>query len=173
MSVMEEISKLSKNGCDDALLNYICDNYDEIECELNGKEYKEPKKHDRNFCIDCNMEMLIDYQKSILVSTNCGLCEYHLVYVNSYNHTIKPLRRKCIYRRSDNFKVIMNKFLFSGKQFEPYLLYVTITEYNVILDLFNIVSYLYDKHKPLGGKSFIKLPLRFETNIDNARESRI
>ena len=34
MSVMEKISKLSKNGCDDALLNYICDNYDEIECEL-------------------------------------------------------------------------------------------------------------------------------------------
>ena len=34
MSVIEEISKLSKYGCDDALLNYICDNYDEIECEL-------------------------------------------------------------------------------------------------------------------------------------------
>ena len=34
MSVMEKISKLSKNGSDDALLNYICDNYDEIECEL-------------------------------------------------------------------------------------------------------------------------------------------
>ena len=26
MSVMEKISKLSKNGCDDVLLNYICDN---------------------------------------------------------------------------------------------------------------------------------------------------
>ena len=36
MSIMEKISKLSKNGCDDVLLNYICDNYDEIECELNG-----------------------------------------------------------------------------------------------------------------------------------------
>ena len=31
MSVIEEISKLSRNGCDDALLNYICENYDEIE----------------------------------------------------------------------------------------------------------------------------------------------
>ena len=30
MSVMEEISKLPKNACDDALLNYICENYDEI-----------------------------------------------------------------------------------------------------------------------------------------------
>ena len=49
MSVIEKISKLSKNGCDDALLNYICDNYDEIECELNGEGYKEPKKHNRNF----------------------------------------------------------------------------------------------------------------------------
>ena len=34
MSVMEEVPKLSKNGSDDALLNYTCDNYDEIECEL-------------------------------------------------------------------------------------------------------------------------------------------
>ena len=44
MSVIEEISKLSRNGYDDALLNYICDNYDEIECELNGDEYKETQK---------------------------------------------------------------------------------------------------------------------------------
>ena len=43
MPVIEEISELSKNGCDDALLDYICENYDEIECERNGKEYKEPK----------------------------------------------------------------------------------------------------------------------------------
>ena len=42
MSVMEKISKLSKDGCNDALLDYIYDNYDEIECELNGEEYKEP-----------------------------------------------------------------------------------------------------------------------------------
>ena len=40
MLVMEKISKLSKNGCDDALLDYICD---EIERELNGDEYKESK----------------------------------------------------------------------------------------------------------------------------------
>ena len=60
MSVMEKISKLSKDGCDDALLNYICDNYDEIECELNGYKYEEPKKHNRNFFADCNVKMLID-----------------------------------------------------------------------------------------------------------------
>ena len=81
MSVMEEISKLSKDGCDDALLNYICDNYDEIECELNGDEYKEPKKNNRNFCTDCNLEMIIDYQKSTLFCRNCGLCEYYPVYM--------------------------------------------------------------------------------------------
>ena len=46
---MEKISKLSKIGCDDVLLNYICDNYDEIECELNGDEYEESKKHNYNF----------------------------------------------------------------------------------------------------------------------------
>ena len=62
MSVIDEISKLLRNGCDDALLNYICDNYDEIECERNGDEYEKPKKGKCNLCIDCNMEMLIDYQ---------------------------------------------------------------------------------------------------------------
>ena len=51
MSVMEKISKLSKNGCDDALLDYICENYDEIEHELNGDEYKESKKHNYDFCV--------------------------------------------------------------------------------------------------------------------------
>ena len=95
MSVMEKISKLSENVCDDALLNYICENYDEIECELNGDEYEELKKHNHNFCIDCNLEMLIDNQKSILVCTNCGLSEYFPVYIRSHNHTMQPLRRKC------------------------------------------------------------------------------
>ena len=119
MSVMEKISKLSKNGCDDALLDYICENYDAIECELNGDEYKEPKKHDYDFCVACNKEILLDCQKSILVCTKCGLCEYYPVYVTSYNHLVKPLRRKCIHKRSDNFKAILNQFFDGGKQLVP------------------------------------------------------
>ena len=119
MSVIEEISKLARNGCDDALLNYICENYDEIECELNGDEYKESKKHNRNLCIDCNIEKIIDYQKSTLVCKKCGLCEYYQVYVASYNHTIKPLGRKCVHKRSDNLKVILNQLFYGGKQFVP------------------------------------------------------
>ena len=56
MSVMEEISRMSKVGCSDReLLDYICENYDQIECELNGDEYKEPKNRDHNLCIDCNV----------------------------------------------------------------------------------------------------------------------
>ena len=44
MSVIEEISKLSKNGCDDdVLLNYIYEDHDELECELNGEAYENPK----------------------------------------------------------------------------------------------------------------------------------
>ena len=35
MSVIEKVSRMSNSGCDDALLNYICENYDEIERELN------------------------------------------------------------------------------------------------------------------------------------------
>ena len=58
---------------------------------------RNPKKHNYNFCMDCNKEMLIDNQNSILVCMNCGLCEYYQVYVRSYNHTMKPLRSRCIY----------------------------------------------------------------------------
>ena len=98
---------------------YICENYDEIERELNGDEYKESKKHNYDFCVACNKEMLLDSQKSILVCTKCGLCEYYPVYVTSDNRLMKPLRRKCIYKRSNNFKVILNQFFFGGKQFVP------------------------------------------------------
>ena len=87
MSFIEEISRMSSYN-DEELLDYIDKHHNEIECELNGDEYEEPIKRDRNFCIDCNMEMTIDYQKSTLVCTRCGLCEYYPVYVTSYNHTI-------------------------------------------------------------------------------------
>ena len=90
-----------------------------LNVNLMERSNKGPKKHSRNFCIDCNLEMLIDHKKSILVCTNCGLCEYYPVYVNSYNHTIKPLKRKCEYKRSDNFKVILNQFFCGEKQFVP------------------------------------------------------
>ena len=116
MSVIEEILKLSRNGCDDDLLNHICENYNEIECELNGDEYKEPKKHNRNICIDCNMEKIIDHQKSTLVCKTHGSCKYYPVYVGSYNHTMQSFRRKCLHKRSDNFKVILNQFFYGGKK---------------------------------------------------------
>ena len=79
MSVIEGISIMSKSGCDNKeLLDYIYENYDEIECELNGDDYKKPK-HNHNLCIDCNMKMTIDYQKSTLVCKKCGLFEYYPV----------------------------------------------------------------------------------------------
>ena len=211
MSVMEEISRMSKVGCSDReLLVYIYENYGEIECELNGNESKEPKKLDRNFCIDCKLRKIVDCERSILTCTMCGLCEYYPVYVTSYNHTMQPLRRKCIYKRSDNFKVILNQFFYGGKQFVPdnvmetirnemhdetnilynYTIPITIPilecilkrneltmykgsiyfiffkvsgksfphiktkEYNSILNVFNVVSSIYDKYKPKGRKSF-------------------
>ena len=43
------------------------------------------------------MVKTIDYERSTLVCTKCGLCEYYPVYVESYNHTMQPSRRKCIY----------------------------------------------------------------------------
>ena len=41
------------------------------------------------------------------------------MYVASYNHTMQPLRRKCIYKRSDNFKVILNQFFYGRKRVVP------------------------------------------------------
>ena len=214
MSVMGKISKISNDGCDDELLNYICENYDEIECELNGNKYKEPKKHKRNFCIDCNLEMLIDYQQSILVCTNCGVFEYYPVYVTSYNHTMQYSRRKCVYKRYDNFKTILNQFFYGGNRVVPddimktirneihdgtnilypyeirltipilecilkrnkmmkyknsiYFIYfklkskplpyITITEKDMMLNMFNVVSNIYDKYKPKDRKSFLSYP---------------
>ena len=63
--------------------------------------------------------MTIDYQKLTLICRNCGLCEYYPVSVTSYNHTMQPLRTKCVYKRSHNFKVILNQFFNGGKQFVP------------------------------------------------------
>ena len=63
--------------------------------------------------------MLLDGQKSIFVCTKCGLCEYYPVYVTSYNHSMKQLRRKWIYKRSDNFKAILNQFVEGENQFVP------------------------------------------------------
>ena len=85
---------------------------------MNGEEYKEPE-HNRNLCIDCNVAKTIDYERLTLVCTKCGLCDYYPVYVASYNHTMQPSRRKCIYKRSDNFRVILNQFFYGGKKLVP------------------------------------------------------
>ena len=124
---------------------------------------------------------------------------------------MKPLRSRCIYKRSDNFKVILNQFFYGGKQLVPdnvmntlrneisnrdnilynyaipltipilecilkrnkmmkysnsmyYIFfklnnqpfsYITTKEYNMILNVFNVVSSIYDKYKPKGRKSFL------------------
>ena len=158
--------------------------------------------------------MTIDYQRLTLVCRTCGLCEYYPVYVTSYNHTMQPLRRKCLYKRSDNFKVILNQFFYGGKQVVPddvmnairdeihdetnilykytipitipilecilqrnelmiyessvYYIYfklrgksfphITTKEYNLILNVFNVVSSIYNKYKPKGRKSFLNYP---------------
>ena len=101
MSYIEKVSWMSKSGYSNGeLLEYIDKHYDEIECELNGEEYItegwEPKMHDRYFCKGCKLRKKVDYERSTLVCTKCGVFEYHPVYVSSYNHTMQPSRRKCI-----------------------------------------------------------------------------
>ena len=212
MSVLETISMMSKYSyTDKELLEYIDENHDELECELNGDEYEEPEKHKRNFCIDCKLEMLIDYQESVLVCTKCGVFEYYPVYVSSYNHSMKPSRRKCVYKRYDNFKTILYQFFYGGNKVVPddvmeairdeihdetnilynytipltipilecilkrnkmmkcknsiYFIYfelksqplpyITITERDMMLKVFDVVSTIYDKYKPNDRKSFL------------------
>ena len=71
MSFIEEVSWSSKSGyIDRELLEYIDKHYDEIECKLSGQMYKEPKKRDRNFCMDCKLRKIVDYERSTLVCTN-------------------------------------------------------------------------------------------------------
>ena len=67
----------------------------------------------------CKLRRIVDCERSTLVCIKCGLCEYYPVYVASYNHTMQPLRKKCIYKRSDNFKVILNQFFYGGKRVVP------------------------------------------------------
>ena len=224
MSFIEEISWMSKSGCSDIeLLEYIDKHFDEIECELNGEEYKEPK-HNRNFCIDCNIVKTIDYKRSTLVCTKCGLFEYYPVYVASYNHTMQHSRRKCTDKRLNNFKVILNQFFYGGKRVVPddimetirdeihdgtnilypyeipltipilecilerneltmykdsiYFIYFKLSgksfphimtkEYNLVLNVFNVVSSIYDKYRPKGRKSFLNyLSLMLYTSTDH------
>ena len=120
MSILETILMMSKCGyIDKELLEYIDKHYDEIECKLSGEVYEEPKKRDRYFCMGCKLRKTVDYERSTLVCTKCGVFEYYPAYVSSYNHMMQPSRRKCIYKRYDNFKVILNQFLYGGKRVVP------------------------------------------------------
>ena len=74
MSYIEKVLWMSESGYSDIeLLEYINKHFDEIECELNGEEYKEPKKHNYYFCMDCKLRRILDYERSILV---CRLCTH-------------------------------------------------------------------------------------------------
>ena len=120
MSVIEAISMMAKSGYSDReLLEYIDKRYDSIECELKGEVYEEPRKYDCYFCMGCKLRKTVDYKRSTLVCTKCGVFEYYPVHVSSYNHTMQPSRRKCIYKRYDNFKVIPNQFFYGGKRVVP------------------------------------------------------
>ena len=64
MSYTEEVLWMSGSGYSDMeLLEYINKHFDEIECKFNGEVYKEPKKHNRYFCMDCKMRKIVDYER--------------------------------------------------------------------------------------------------------------
>ena len=145
MSVTEAISMMSKTGYSNReLLEYIDKHFDEIECEFIGEEYKEPKKRDHYFCMGCKLRKIVDYERSTLVCTKCGAFEYYPAYVSSYNHTMQPSKRKCIYKRYDNFKVILNQFLYSGKRVVPNDVMVAIKD-----EIHNETNILYNYTIPI------------------------
>ena len=128
-----------------------------------------------------------------------------------YNHTMRYSRRKCVYKRYDNFKTILDQFFYGGNKVVPddvmetirdeicnrdnilynytipltipilecilkrnkmmkyknsiYFIYfklksqplpyITITEKDMMLNMFNVVSNIYDKYKPKDRKSFL------------------
>ena len=83
------------------------------------RSIRNPKSAIVFFFMGCKLRKTVDYERSTLVCTKCGLCEYYPVYVSSYNHTMQLSRRKCIYKRYDNFKVILNQFFYCGKRVVP------------------------------------------------------
>ena len=176
-----------------------------------GKSIRSQKSTIIIFVWTVTWRKIVDYKRSTLVCTKCGLCECYPVYVASYNHTMQLSRRKCICKRSDNFKVILNQFFYGGKSVAPdgimetirgeihyetnifypyeiplsipilecilkrnelsmykdsiYFIYfklsggsfphITTKEYNTILNMFNVVSSIYDKYRPNDRKSFV------------------
>ena len=94
--------------------------------------------------MDCKLRKIVDYERSTSVCTNCGLCEYYPVYVASYNHTMQPSRRKYIYKRSDNFKVILNQFFYGGNRVVPDDIMETIRD-----EIHNETNILYPYEIPL------------------------
>ena len=109
-----------------------------------GKSIRRPEKHDRYFCMDCKLRKIVDYERSTLVCTKCGFCEYYPVYVASCNHMMQPSRRKCIYKRSDNFKVILNQFFYGGNRVVPDDIIKTIRD-----EIHNETNVLYPYEIPL------------------------
>ena len=80
---------------------------------------------------------------------------------------------ECILKRNKMAKYMNGiYYIFLKINSQPFP-YVTVKEYNMMLNVFNVVSSIYDKYKPKGRKSFFKLLFCFEKNIDNARENRI
>ena len=74
-----------------------------------------------------------------------------------YNYTIPimiPIL-ECILKRNEKTKyknsIYSIIFKINGQHFP----YIKTKEYNMILNVFNVVSSIYDKHKPKGRKSFL------------------
>ena len=93
----------------------------------------------------------------------------NILYYYSIPTTIPIL--ECILKRKELMiykgSLYYIYFKLSGKSFP----HITVKEYNLILNVFDVVSTIYDKYKPKGRKSFLNYPFVLKKNIDNAREN--
>ena len=77
-----------------------------------------------------------------------------------YNYTI-PLTipiLECILKRNKMMKYKNSIYFIYFKLSGEPLPYITITEKDMMLNIFNVVSTIYDKYKPKDRKSFLSYP---------------
>ena len=77
----------------------------------------------------------------------------NIVYIYKIPLTIKIL--ECILKRCKMMKYKNSIYYIFFKLSNQPFPHITTKEYNMVLNMFNVMSSIYDKHKPKGRKSFL------------------
>ena len=80
---------------------------------------------------------------------------------------------ECILKRCKTIKYKNSIYPIFFKLSNQPFPHITTKEYNMVLNVFNVVSSIYNQYKPKGRKRFLNYYFVLKKNIDNAVESRI